>query len=300
VNISGFDLNLLIAFDALLEERSVSRAAARLGLSQPAMSSALARLREQMGDPLFERRRHGIAPTPRALAMAEPIRSAIESVQQALSIAPEAPPRPRTLRLSANSYSETLLLPEIARHLGGAPEPFVLDVRREDPNSPGVALTLQWRAAGAAGPHTLSTTVLHDPLVCIVRRGNRAIGDRFPLSSFLDCAHVAVSSEPTRSRDIVDAALAPLGKSRRVVMAVAGFVDAAWQVSQSDLVAVVPRRLAQAIASRLGLGILSAPVALPDLVLEASWDREANDDQLAMWLKGLILEAGRQLAGAQV
>jgi len=297
VNIAAFDLNLLVAFDALLEERSVSRAASRLGLSQPAMSNALARLRDHVGDPLFERTRHGIAPTPRALAMAEPIRSAMASVQRALSGSAEAAPQPRTLIITANSYAESLLLPAVAREIEGAQQPFTLDVRRGQTNARNDdGLTVAWRGAAPTETDAQSIVALRDSLVCIVRRGNSAIGDRFPLSTFLACMHVAVDSEPSPARDIVDSALATLGKGRRVAVRVSDFVGAAWIVSQTDLVAVVPLRLAQSMASRLGLGILKAPLELPDLVLEVFWTRRAGDDRLAMWLKERILEAGRLLA----
>ena len=296
MNIASFDLNLLHAFEALLEERSVSRAATRVGLSQPAMSNALARLRDGVGDPLFERTRHGIAPTPRALSMAAPVRSAMVALQQALSGSTVASPLPRALSIAANSYAACVLLPAVARELADSPEPFRLDVRPpEAPASRDVALTLAWRGAASSLPDTRSAIVFRDSLVCIVRRGNRAVGDRFPLSTFLECAHVAVAAESGSVQDIVSAGLEKIGRSRPVALTVPDFVSAAWIVSQTDFVAVVPRRLAQSMAPRLGLGILKVPLDLPEIVLEVSWRRPAGGDEGAMWLKERILEAGRQL-----
>ena len=264
------------------------------------MSNALARLRASVGDPLFERTRHGIEPTRRALAMAEPVGAAIASLQQALSGFVGSSTTVPALSVVADAYAEWLLLPAVVGAMQAAPFPFSLDIHRRSPvPSSNVALTIDWRDLGATRVGDQSVLVLRDSLVCIVRRGNRSVGDRFPLQSFLDAGHVAIQSDWNRRIDVIDGALARRGEKRRVLVAVADFVSAAWLVSRTDLVAIVPRRLGELLAPPLELGILSVPFDVTDLALEISWSRENSDDPVAMWVKRRILEAGRQLAESQ-
>ena len=264
------------------------------------MSNALARLRASIGDPLFERTRHGIEPTRRARAMAEPVSAAIASAQQALSGLASSPTTVPTLSVAANTYAQWLLLPSLADSMPTAPFPFSLEIHRRGPVASGdVGLTIEWRNAGTTRVDDQSALVTRDALVCVVRRGNRSVGDRFPLQSFLDAEHVAIQSDWNRGIDVVDGALAGRGETRRVLVAVPDFVSAAWLVSRTDLVAMVPRRLAELLAPSLGLGILSVPFEVTDLALEISWSRASGDDPVAMWAKRRIVEAGRQLARSQ-
>src|SRR5882724_1874905 len=122
MNITSVNLNLLVAFEALLEERSVSRAAKRAGLTQPAMSNALSRLRALFSDPLFVRHSHGISPTPRAIELSTPIRAGLTQFRAALADRPGFDPAasPRVFRIATNDYCEFALLPQLLQRAGEA------------------------------------------------------------------------------------------------------------------------------------------------------------------------------------
>lgn len=280
-----------MAFDALLTERSVTRAANRLGLSQPAMSNALSRLREGVGDPLFERTRHGIHPTSRALAMAEPVRSAMTSLQQALLAPAEQSAPARTLSVAANAYSQVVLLPHVARLVADAPTPMVLSVRDADASSPAAALTIDWTDTLAKSAGSRRAVVLRDAYVAVARRSKRDVGTRYALEDFLEADHVAIGAE--RAHDAVDSALTSLERRRQIAVYAPDFIGAACIASSTALIGVIPRRLAQLLAPSLGLRILKIPLDLKEISLSVSWPGRSADDHLAMWLKGRVLEAGK-------
>ena len=291
MNISSFDLNLLVAFDALLTERSVTRAAHRLGLSQPAVSNALARLRDGVGDSLFERTRHGMAPTPRALAMAEPVRAAMSHLQRALVPAADGKPPRRELRIAANVYAQLVVLPLAASGLESAPQPIALDVHA----SPGhAALTVDWRDLSSRGPSRMP--ILRSRLSCVIRRGNRAVGRSLGMREFLRASQVAVRSSAGRPGDGVDFALSELGERREVAVSVEDFVSAGRIASKSDLLAVIPRVVADQFRDELDLRVLNPPMRLSEIILEVSWSRASADDSLAMWFKNQLVSAGRLLS----
>jgi len=280
-----------VAFDALLTERSVSRAADRLGLTQPAMSHTLARLRAGVGDRLFEGTRHGIHPTPRALALAEPVRSAMATLRHALSAPGQVRPAIRTVTIAANEYAQAIVLPHVAKTLADAPKPVGLDVVRPERSATDVALTIDWTGDRMRPGGPKSATILRDEFVCILRRGHSEVVTKYTLNAFLEAAHVVVGAE--RARDPVDLALGAVEKERRIGVAVADFSTAAWLVSGSDLVSLVPRRFAALLAPALELRLLKPPLELDGLTLGVFWNRRSSEDQLTMWLKNRILEAGK-------
>jgi DNA-binding transcriptional LysR family regulator len=286
VNISAFDLNLLVVFDALLTDRSVTRAAHRLGLSQPALSNALARLRNRVGDPLFERSRRGMTPTPRALAMAEPVRTALAGFHRALTTRADAAPADRIVGVAANEYAQCVLLPRVLRATEDSLPRIVLDVRSPTAASApaDVALSIDWAAAVAALPLTDSAVVIRDPFACIARQGNRAVGARLSLDGFVRCEHVTVRTGAPPIDQL---------KSR---ISVPDFLAALWLVSRSDLIAAVPRRLAELFAPKLALRVFKPPLNLPDAVLKVAWSRHGGHDPVVRSLRARVLEAGRHVA----
>ena len=253
------------------------------------MSNALARLREGVGDPLFERTRHGIDPTARALALAEPVRSAMNLLQQALGVESAPSPAPRVISIAANAYAQALVLPHLTKTIRDAPRPIGIDVRFN--NLEGVDLTIEWTGAGLKAGGSRSATLLRDEFVGIVRRGRREMSTRYTLADFLEVDHVAIG--PDRVHDPVDVALATLEKRRRIVACAPDFTGAAWIVSGSDLVAVLPRKLAERLAAGLALRVLKPPIELKELVLAVSWSARGSADSLVMWVKNRLLEAAK-------
>lgn len=286
MNIASFDLNLLVVFDALLTDRSVTRAAHRLGLSQPALSNALARLRGRVGDPLFERTSRGMAPTPRALAMAEPVHAALADVQRALRTRADSPPVERIVRVAANEYAQCVLLPRVLRAIENSSPRMVLDVISPTaaPVLADVALSIDWADAATATHSGGSAVVIRDPLACIASRGNRAVGARLSLDRFFRCEHVTIRTGAPPMDQV---------KSR---ITVPDFLAAVWLVSRSDLVSAVPRRFAELFAPKFGLRVFKPPLNLPDVVLKVGWSRHGGSDPVVRSLKARVLETGRHIA----
>jgi DNA-binding transcriptional LysR family regulator len=268
VNIGAFDLNLLVVFDALLTDRSVTRAAERLGLSQPALSNALARLRDAVGDRLFERTRDGMQPTPRALAMAVPVGAALKEFGRALTVPPTSRLPERRVTIGANSYAQCVLLPRVIRLLRESATGVTLDVRSL--GSPDVALTVDWTSKPASNAPA-SEVVIHDPFVCVARERIRS-GDR----------RVDVE-RPARHR-------------ARQRLHNEDYVGAVCLALQSDVVATAPRRLAEWFARRVSLRISKPPEKLPDAVLRVSWSDGDGDDPGVITTRLCVLEAGVWLA----
>lgn len=268
MNIEAFDLNLLVVFDALLTDRNVTRAAKRLGLSQPALSNALSRLRGSVGDRLFDRTRDGMLPTPRALEMAGPVRTALREFGRALDLPRASRPLDRRVTIRANSYAQCVLLPQVIRSLRESGTGVTLDVRSTD--SSDAALTIDWTVKRTATA-TASAEVIRDPLVCVAR-------------------------ERTRSADL-RAELARPGRHKSGQMALnEDFLGAVCLAAQTDFVAMVPRRLAEWFGRRLSLRISKPPVKLPEAVLRVTWNDRDENDSAVVSIKSCVLKAGVGLA----
>jgi DNA-binding transcriptional LysR family regulator len=268
VNVIDFDLNLLVVFDALLTDQNVTRAARRVGLSQPAFSNALSRLRTRTGDRLFDRTRDGMIPTPRALAMADPVRSALAHVEKAL-----APPLPRAVpercvTVYANGYAQCLLLPRVLQSLSRGSPRVGMDVRASIESSAGHrGLTIDWTSQSLKS--MASVDVVSDILVCVARRGSAG----------------TELERPTVERD------SPAPSADQ------DFVGALCLAAQSDMVVAVPRRLAEWFAPRLGLRLLPSDKKSTQVALQVSWRTRDTQDYALMAVKSAVVEAGRWLQG---
>jgi DNA-binding transcriptional LysR family regulator len=286
------DLNLLVILDALCRFGSVSRAAAALSLSQPAISHALNRLRAATGDPLFTRSGRGLVPTPRALALAEPVAGIVAAGQACLR--PEAfDPAADAVRfrLGVSDYAGLTLLPElVAAVIAAAPNARVEAL----PVGPGVLRQLEsggldlsfW---GTAPP---PTPVLYQPLwaerfVAVLRRDHPALvaTGRLSLQAYLGLAHAVVSlGDPGQSP--VEAALAGVGQSRKVVLTSPSFAANLAAVAVSDLVATVPARLALSLPEALLACPL--PVAVPGFDYGMIWHPRGDASPALRWLRAMI------------
>lgn len=298
MHLAALDLNLALVLHALLTERSVSRAAKRLGLSQSATSHALARLRDVLGDPLVVRTPQGVAPTARAEAMVEPLRTAIALLEGALLTPPEFEPLTarRRFHVAATDYAELLLLPSLVADLGRrAPHlevwlrPVTSDVlaslRRGD-----VDLVVGVFPKDEIGPGLRSTTLLQDRLVCMVRSGHPLLRKRLTLARFAAARHALVAPRGAPGGP-VDDALAARGQSRSVAVAVPHFLAAPHLVAQSDLVLTVAERMARLFARTLPLRILEPPLELPAVRLSMVWHDRHEADAAHRWLRERLVEA---------
>ncbi|MDJ0787915.1 MAG: LysR family transcriptional regulator [Myxococcota bacterium] len=294
------DLELLASLDALLAEGSVRRAARRLGVSEPAMSRRLTRLRDLAGDPLMVRAGRGLVPTPRALSLREPIRALLD--QAGALFEPVALPLEsleRTFVLRANDA------------LVGTLAPLLADaVHREAPH-----VTLRFAPEGDAAPEPLREgridldlgvlaytspeikvqELFRDRMVGVVRKGHPLESGRLTLARLCAFPHVSASRRG-RARGPIDALLDERGLAREVRLVVPTFYAAVFVAAGSDLVAVVPGRLASAVSAELGLSLLRLPQSLPALRAQQAWHPRQDADPAHRWLRDRILRTCRALA----
>ena len=295
VDIASLDLNLLKVLDALLKEGSVTRAGVRLGLSQPAASRALARLRKLLGDPLLVRTPQGQELTPRALSLAEPLERLLVEVRQIV-----APVRfePWTLvgrfTVASMDHLTTLVVPGLSARLQElAPN---VDVAVLPARGDNVDLVTRGDADVAIGrfdvdalPANMHSKQLYDErLVCVIRRDHPIRQAPWNLPAFLSLAHV-VTTITGDGPGLVDTALASMGHSRRIALRLPQFLTAPLVVAQGDMVAVIPERLALYLSRQLPLALLELPFALAPFPLSMIWHARTHRDPRSAWLRQQLM-----------
>lgn len=284
------DLNLLLALEALLAERNVTRAARRLNLSQPALSAQLTRLRDTFGDRLMIPTSRGMNPTALALELESPLREALDRARSVVRRAKAFDPASAeiTFTIAASDYMQVaVLLPFLVKLNTNAPG-LRLMVRILD--IPTVASELERGEIDIAfvqpvdvdGPGLRSTTVLRDRYIGIIRRNSLGT-DGMSLERFLDARHIIVSLNRDGFAGPTDVALAAIGMKRNVAFAVASFVFLIESVSRCDLVALVPQRLTTRYLDRIDT--FEPPVAVPGIELKMLWHDRTHDHPGYQWLR---------------
>ncbi len=302
MHLSAVDLNLAPVLHALLAERSVSRAAKRLGLSQSATSHALARLRDLLGDPLLVRSKEGLVPTPRALALAEPVERAIRGLEGTFLARPSFEPGTARRRfvIAASDYAEIILLPGLLSRLAADAPGIDLVVRSiegdaEDELRRGeIDLALSLHRDGAA---LRSTRLFDDDFVCMMREGHPLAQGELDVARFVAARHALIAPRG-RPGGPVDQALAELGLARRVALSVPHFLVAPHVVARTDLVLTIARRIAETFAGILPLAIVESPLALPTFTIGMQWGERNDADPGHAWLRERLLEAAQGLGRA--
>ena len=294
MDIRSVDLNLLVVFDAMLEHRSVSRGAASLGLSQPAMSAALTRLRELFGDPLFVRIGSRMQPSPRASELASPVRRVIETVQGEIlqKSAFDARATRRTFTLITPDIGEVTLLPKLLERLA------ILS-----PNARIRTVAMQRTAAAEAleaGRADLAVGFFPDlrkagffqqrlfrtDHACLVSRRHPRIKASMTSEQFFSAEHVVV--RPGGRDSVFEQFLAERGLSRRVVVEVSHFMSLPPIIAGSRLIATVPRDLADIVAAQGRVRVVDTPMRSPAMDLLQYWHARVNKDPASLWLRGVI------------
>jgi DNA-binding transcriptional LysR family regulator len=298
--LGAIDLNLLVVFDAIMRDRSVTRAGQRLGLSQPAMSHALTRLRHMLKDELFVRSPNGMMPTPRAEQLATPIRIALDGLQQSLEPTQFEPAKAvATFRIAVDNYAAIVLVPPIAEHVAR--------------NAPGV--TLDFRPSGTLNiPDLLDRSELHlaigpprvqaerfslrrllqDQFVVVHRKGHPAARAReFSTETLATLPQLEISSAQFGA----DFAEAAPGKSKPVLKPAmrAPFLSAAQILATSDLVSVFPLNIARHMTESHGLVLHR--LSRPPKPIEAAmiWLRRLDNQPAHAWLREVIVRVANDL-----
>ncbi|HKP26216.1 MAG TPA: LysR family transcriptional regulator [Dongiaceae bacterium] len=299
MNLNALDLNLLRVFDALMRERSVTRAGERIGLSQPAVSAALNRLRHLVGDQLFVRRGNDMVPTPRAEDLSAPVRSALAEIEKAFAGGAGFDPATaqRTFTFMGADYFSVRLMPELARRISASAPGIIL--RLLDSARGDVDRLLQEDLIDAAlerplqVPEWISSELLFtSPFVVIAAAGNPKLagiapGEAIPLDLYCDLPQ-AIRSIDGSLNGFVDGALAGIGRRRRVVLALPHFHGIALSVAASGLIAAVPQQVADILPDTLGLAIYQVPIAMPEPDVRMYWHSRHDDDPGHRWIRAEI------------
>lgn len=290
---SRIDLNLLVALDALLAERNVTRAARRLGLSQPALSARLARLRQVFGDPLLLPAQRGMIPTQRALELAEPLRAALETLRGVAAAAARFDPAAArlTVGIAASDYVQLAVLAPLARALAveapGVRLAFrALDLRTLEAQMERGEIDIATTTPDLAPARLRSRTLFDEHYVAIVRRDHPAVGESLDIDRFCALDHVIVSPQGGGFVGAADAALAAHGRSRRVALSVPGFLIVPEIVAASDLVALVPSRIARDPGGRFR--VFDPPVPVPGFTMTMLWHDRTAEHPAQRWLRARL------------
>jgi len=304
MNISSIDLNLLTAFEALFAERSVTRAGSLLGLTQPAMSNALRRLREIFDDPLFVRTSREMLPTARAVQIAPSVATALNAVRGILH-KPTFDPRKSSGRFSiaTTDYVELLCMPSVHQRIQREAQGMALIMRR----IPTMFMPPEDELASGAfdfaiGPFPLPLTpqsglhslpLFQDRWVCLVRKGHPAVRRHLSLKQFVSLKHIPISYPVSGGPGMMDRLLADRGLKRTVATTVAHFVTAPFYVANSDCITLVPSRLARYVTKFLPVRIFPLPFAQSSLEFSLIWHARMHSEPAHIWARKLIADTVR-------
>jgi DNA-binding transcriptional LysR family regulator len=288
------DLNLLVVFEAMREHKGVTRAGEALGLSQPAMSAALARLRELMDDPLFVRSGTEMKPTPRALELAEPVRRVLASIRtevlQRSGFEPAS--TDRIFTIITPDLGEAIFLPPLLDAFSAQAPGARLRTLARPPFAAAAALEAG-EADLALGYFPdlqkagfFQQKLLDVPFVCLVRQRYPIIGETITLDQYLSARHAVVRPDGRGAE--VDNLLAPPGGPRNVVVEASHFMSLLPILEGSNLLAVVPRDLAELCTRYASLRILRMPIETPPIAVHQFWHERFGRDPGHVWLRTLI------------
>jgi len=299
VNWRTLDLNLLVVFDAVAQARSATRTAAKLNMTQPAISHALARLRGALHDDLFVRTPDGMEPTPYAERLAGPVRAALEGLGTALDGAAAFDPATagRGFVVALDNRSALVLAAPIAAAVAAEAPGIYLDLRPSGTLEVAerldrAELDLALGSLAAPGERFSDLRLFENGFVALMRRGHPlAGGGALSLAALGAVPHLDLSSTG-EGTEFVDAELARHGLARRIALR-APLLAAAAVLAQSEMVAIVVERTARAFAGIAPLEVMDLPFSAPRLVTAMLWHRRLRDVPAHRWLRGLVLRVAR-------
>lgn len=296
MDIEGVDLNLMVAFTAIYTERQISRAAKRIGLSQPAMSAALARLRTVYQDPLFVRSPQGMMPTHRAKQLEGPISKALELLRA--SLIPEAPFNPlhcdKSFRLSLSDWMCINLIPVLSARLQHEAPAVQLTIRNiSNKEMPHALMNGELDLAISGQPYKepgLYRQILYrEHYECFVWRGHSAIRNNLTLKDYVRFPHLLFSPEGA-GIGAVDKALAKKKLKRKIAVRVVYSLAMPVMIQNTDLIATVPAPIARYYAKFLEIKVFDPPIALPEHDIIQYWNKENHTDPAHRWFRALVAE----------
>lgn len=287
------DIRLLSVFDEIYKTRSVTAAALALNLGQPAVSIALSRLRQQLGDPLFVRTSSGMEPTPFGEGLVRPVRAVLDALDLVLGHRNEFDPATsrRTFRICMTDISQLVLLPRLWKTLRVSAPGIHIEIF---PLSKDTAQLLETGEADLAmglmpqlDAGFYQQLLFRQSFVCMVGADHPRITDHLSLAQFEAEDHVVVSSSGSAPL-VLDREIARLGIKRRIALKIPNFLGAAFVVEHTDHILTIPKRLGDVLQGRGAFRISPVPFALPDYEVKQHWHERYHHDPGSRWLRGVI------------
>ncbi len=297
----GLDLNLLIALDAILEERSVLAASRRLHLSQPAMSAAVGRLRQYFNDEIFTISQRKLFPTPLAQSLEKPTRDILLRIRSNLISPPKFDPESseRRFRLVVSDYASIVLMHAVMKRVYRAAPRVCLEIlpfsdRVDDQLQRAevdfVVIPSTSRIEGHPSQHLFG-----DEFCCVAWNGSRQFGRSISLNRYLQVGHITAQLGPIRGLSFDERALVQMGHRRRIEIIAPNFTAMAAMVIGTDRIATMHHRLAAIFAKRFPLKLLRAPVRFPAFRELLQWPASFHMDPGLMWLREIITEVAAEV-----
>ena len=302
MNLTKVDLNLFIVFDAIYTEANLTRAGQIVGITQPAVSNALARLRETFNDPLFVRTAQGMVPTPMAQNIIGPVRNALQllrvSVQESRIFNPQQ--ANKTYRVSMTDLTEAVLLPPLFQRLRRlAPQVCIESMlsRRREMTKELAAGRLDFAVDAPLNtdPQVRHVKLLDDRYVCALRRGHPLAKERISLDDYLSLSHIHISSRRS-GLGYVDLSLGKMGIQRRVVLRSQHYLMASTVLQQTDMAMTVPERFAK----RHDLHYVDLPVNdVPNVESHLYWHESTDQDPANRWMREQLIEIAQKVSASE-
>jgi DNA-binding transcriptional LysR family regulator len=296
MNVQDIDLNLLRVFDAVLRERGVTAAAARLGLTQPAVSNALARLRALCGDALFVRTAAGMDATPFARGVAEPVRQALALLESALAHGPGFDPATSTrgFRFYMSDLGQAEFLPPLVERVqkvapGVRLEAVAADLEHIADALGAGAIDIAVGFLPALGPPIARRALFRDPYLCLMRAAHPAAGARLTRKRFQEASHVLVTYRGGGHR-VIEEALERAGVSRRIALRVPHFTVVPMVLERTDLILTLPARVARLYERQGKFKTLPPPIPMPPAEVAVHWHERYEADPGNRWLREQVVE----------
>ncbi len=315
MNLERVDLNLLTYFDVLMRERNVSRSAELLGITQPAMSNILRRLRDLFGDPLLIRTSEGMMPTDRAMELQAPVRTILAELSQVLEPRSDFKPLTsrRVFRIMTSDYGEATIVPKLVKALRSEAPNAVLDILTpsdvsfKDMEQGRIDLAINRFSEIPQSFHQVP--IWRDSFSCLLR-SNHVARAKFNLKSYMDAHHIWVSKtgmgvgfgvDPDKNEGLgwIDQALERIGQKRQISVFTRHYQMPAMIAQSTDLIATLPTRMAKLYSNNPDLQVLEPPFYIPEFELTMAWSPLLQQNPAHRWLRQLILFVARQMVEAE-
>jgi DNA-binding transcriptional LysR family regulator len=301
MKLSDVDLNLFVVFDAIYTEGNLTRAGEIIGITQPAVSNSLSRLRNLFDDPLFVRTAEGMVPTPVAQNIVGPVRQALglirSSVQESETFDPLA--SDKRFRVSMTDLTQSIVLPYLFGRIKGEAPHIAIDcyqVRRRDMNVELASgnLDLAVDIPLTPDPQIRQAPLFSHPHVCVFRSDHPHITDSLETEQYLQLEHIHISSR-RGGLGHVDLALGKMGKRRLITLRTQHYLATPELVSRTELALTVPRVFADFLVAQYPVRYLELPFEVPNLETHLYWHESTDQDQANKWMRELILELPAKL-----